>query len=79
MSTISLRLPESLHRKVKEMVQKDGLSMNQFINSAVAEKLSAYLTQDYLEERAKRGKRAKFFKVLQKVKNRKPEPEDTLD
>lgn len=78
MSTISLRLPESLHHKVKQMVQKDGLSINQFINSAVAEKISTYLTEDYLALRAKRGKRTKFLKVLRKVKSRKPDPEDAF-
>ena len=37
MSTLSLRLPESLHRRVKEMASQEGISINQFISTAVAE------------------------------------------
>lgn len=53
MSTISLRLPESLHQKVKETAKKEGISINQFISSAVSEKMSAFVTEDFLEKRAK--------------------------
>lgn len=67
MSTISLRLPESLHRRVRELAQRDDVSINQFIATALAEKLSAILTGEYLEERAKRGERRKFVRVLAKV------------
>ena len=54
MKTISLRLPDSIHKKVKEITSQDGISINQFIASATAEKLSAYLTDDYLKERTNR-------------------------
>lgn len=49
-----------------------------FINSAVAEKLSAYLTKDYLEERAARGDRASFEAVLEKIPAREPMEGDEL-
>ena len=51
MSTLSLRLPESLHKRLKEMAQREGISINQFISTAVAEKLSALMTVQYLQER----------------------------
>ncbi len=57
MSTISLRLPESLHKRVRQLAQKEDASINQFVTTALAEKLSALLTSEYLEERAKRGRR----------------------
>ena len=41
MSTISLRLPDSIHRKVKELAKKESISVNQMITVAVAEKVSA--------------------------------------
>lgn len=78
MSTLSLRLPESLHKKVRELTRKDRVSINQFINSAVAEKISTFLTRDYLEERAKRGSKTRFLSALRRVKNRKPESGDEL-
>jgi len=77
-SAISIRLPDSLHRKVKEVAQRDNVSINQMITLAVAEKLSALETEDYLGRRAQRGSRAKFQKVLKKIPNRKPETFDRL-
>lgn len=52
MSTLSVRLPDSLHEKLKELAEKEGVSMNQLITLAVSEKMSALLTVDYLKERA---------------------------
>jgi HicB family len=43
MSTLSLRLPESIHRSLKTMAEREGISINQRINSAVAEKWLAAL------------------------------------
>ena len=67
MTTLSLRLPDSYHSMLKEITLKDKSSINQFIVSAVAEKISALETQRYLEERAARGSRDKFLAVLAKV------------
>ena len=78
MSTISLRLPASLHKRVRELAQKEDVSINQFVTTALAEKLSALLTGEYLEERAKRGRRRKFTRALSKVKDAEPEERDRL-
>ena len=76
MSTLSLRLPESLHRRLSEVAEREGVSINQLINSAVAEKMSALMTADYLEARAKRASRRKFDAVLAKVADIEPEDVD---
>jgi len=73
MSTISLRLSESLHKRVRELAKREGISINQFVTTAVAEKLSALMTQEYLEARAKRGSRRKFDRALSKVADVEPE------
>jgi hypothetical protein len=73
MSTISLRLPESLHKSVRELARKEDISINQLITTALAEKLSALMTVEYLDERAKRGSRRKFERAMAKVRNVKPE------
>lgn len=78
MSAISLRLPESLHAKVRDIAQREGVSINQLISTAVAEKLSALLTQEYLEERACRGSRKKFDKALSRVRDVDPDSGDEL-
>lgn len=72
MSTISLRLPDSLHDRVRDLAARDNVSINQFIATALAEKMSAMMTVDYLEERAKRGDRSRFAAVLAKVRDIEP-------
>ncbi|MCJ8331021.1 MAG: toxin-antitoxin system HicB family antitoxin [Lentisphaeria bacterium] len=67
MSTISVRLPDSLHKRIKILSEKEHVSMNQLIALAVAEKISVLETEDYLSERAQRGNKKKFNNVLSKV------------
>lgn len=79
MSALSVRLPESLHRKLAEVAEREGISINQLINSAVAEKMSALMTEEYLEARAARGSRQKFDAVLAKVPDVEPEDTDHIE
>lgn len=76
MSTLSIRIPDSLHKRVKILASRDNISINQFIATALAEKLSALDTEQYLEERSKGGSREKYLNVLEKVKDREPEEFD---
>lgn len=78
MSTLSLRLPDSLHEAVRSLARHEGISINQFISTAVAEKMSALMTEDYLAERAKRGKKRAFLEAMGKVPNTEPADEDRL-
>lgn len=78
MTTLSLRLPEPLHKKLKELARREGVSINQLISTAVAEKVSALMTLDYLEARAARGSREKFDAVLAKVADLEPPDYDAL-
>jgi predicted transcriptional regulator len=78
MGALSLRLPESLHRKLGELAEREGVSINQLISSAVAEKMSALLTEEYLEARAKRASRKKFDAILAKVPDREPDAPDRV-
>jgi hypothetical protein len=78
MSAISLRLPESLHERAREVARRESVSVNQLITLALAEKLSALMTEDYLEMRARRGDRAKFEDAMSKVPDVEPEEYDRL-
>jgi hypothetical protein len=71
-STISLRLPESLHAQARILAEQEGISINQLIATSLAEKLAALLTHEYLEARATRGSEREFARVLRKVKDRPP-------
>jgi hypothetical protein len=78
MSTISLRLPESLHERVRELAQMENISINQLITLALAERVSALMTEEYLDKRAKRGDRRKFLRAMAKVADVEPEERDKL-
>ena len=78
MITISLRIPDSLHAYAKALAKEDGISVNQLITTALAEKMSALATETYLEERAKRGDRKAFENALASVADVEPEAEDRL-
>ncbi len=67
MSALSLRLPDSLHNRVKLLSLKDRISINQFVSSAVAEKVSALDTEEYIQKRAQRGSREKFVRAMSRV------------
>ncbi len=79
MSTLSLRLPESLHQNAKLFAQREGISVNQLAATALAEKLAALATEDYLAQRAKRASRSKFKSALAKVPDAPAMPGDELD
>ncbi len=78
MSTISLRLPHSLHDSARQLAAKESISINQLITLALAEKVSALMTEEYIGKRAKRGDRQKFRKAMAKVANVEPEEYDRL-
>ncbi len=78
MSTISLRLSETLHKQIRLLAKREQISINQLISTAVAEKLSALLTEEYLETRALKGDRVRFNNVLAKVKDLEPQDGDAL-
>ena len=78
MSTISLRLPDSLHESVRDLAKEDNISINQFVATALAEKMSALTTEKYLSERAERGSKKKFKTALSNVKDSEPSASDKL-
>ncbi len=78
MSTLSLRLPESLHKSAREIAEKEKISINQLITLALAEKIAALGAEDYLEIRAKRGSKEKFLKAMSKVAEVEPPDYDRL-
>lgn len=78
MSTLSLRLPASLHDKIRELSERDEVSINQFIATAVAEKAAALLTVEYLEARGRRGSQSQFDRILARVPDVPSIPGDEL-
>ena len=78
MSIVHVHIPDSLHKSLYDLANRDGISIDQFISTAIAEKLSALMTENYLKERAKRGSQLKYEAILAKVPDVEPEEYDKL-
>ena len=78
MTALSLRLPKSMYNRLREVAKAEGVSMNQFVTLAIAEKMATLSTLDYLEERSKRGSREKLLTILEKAPDVEPEDYDRL-
>ena len=64
MTALTVRLPNSVHQKIKELAERDNISVNQFIASAAAEKMASVLTLDHLKSEAAKGNRGDFDVLL---------------
>lgn len=76
MSALSLRLPDSLHHAAREAAQKDGISINQLIASALGEKLAALHTEEFLAQRGRGASEGDWDKVLAMIPDAPPEARD---
>jgi hypothetical protein len=79
-SNVALRLQASLLDEARRVSEAEGVALNQFINVAVAEKLSALRTEEYFRERANRGSIARAKRVLARAgRGNPPLPGDQLE
>ena len=78
MSIVQVQIPDSLHKSLSDLAGRDGISIDQFISTAISEKISALMTADYLKNRAGRGDRAKYEAILAKVPDVEPEEYDRI-
>jgi predicted transcriptional regulator len=78
MSAMTIRLPNSLQKNLKALADQENISMNQLIISAITEKVSSLMTEDYLQARAARANEAAFEDVLRKIPAREPDSTDRI-
>ena len=69
MTALTIRLPNSVHQKIKELAERNDISLNQFIATAAAEKKASAMTLYFPKAEAKNAKRSNFKKCLSKVPN----------
>jgi hypothetical protein len=77
-STYPLRLPRSVKAEVERRARQDGISVNQFVATAVAEKLAAMGTAEFFAERRERADFATFDRLMQRKGGEPPGPDDTM-
>ncbi len=64
MSTLTIELPESIARQLQECAAREGVTVEQLLSSAAAEKLSALMTVEHLRKRARHARREDFLAFL---------------
>jgi 23S rRNA G2445 N2-methylase RlmL len=78
MSNLNVQIPESLYKQIETLAAKENISLEQLVAIALSAQVSAWMTKDYIEEKAKRGSWDKFQQVLAKVPDVEPEDDDKL-
>lgn len=76
METISIRLPDTVYETIKDIGSKENITVDQFVTSAVIDKIDASDTDRYIENRALKGEISKFKAVLAKSPKAKPNEND---
>jgi hypothetical protein len=78
-STYPLRLPTSVKAEVVRRAKADGTSVNQFVATAVAEKLAAMNTAAFFAQRRERADFEAFDRILQREGGEPPRPDDVIE
>jgi hypothetical protein len=78
-STYPLRLPRSIKAAAENLARSEGISMNQFIATAVAEKLAVLSTADFFVKRAQRAKPDAIDKILNRQSGEPPRVGDEVE
>jgi hypothetical protein len=76
-TTYPLRLPASIRAEVEKLAKREGISVNQFIALAVAQKVSALNAATWFAERRSRADMKAFDKLMRRKGGEAPRPEDT--
>jgi hypothetical protein len=72
MSNYPLRLPEGLMDQARDLAQADGVSINQFLSTLIAERIGELKALQHVRARIARADRAKATAVLARVPDRPP-------
>lgn len=76
--TYALRLPQSLKTAVERLSREDGTSINQFVATAVAEKVAALETARFFQDRKARADFRAFDRIMKRRGGERPRPDDQL-
>jgi len=76
--TYPLRMPKSLKEAVERLSREDRTSINQFVTTAIAEKVSALQTARFFEDRKARADFKAFDKIMKRKGGKPPRAGDAL-
>lgn len=75
---LNTRIPDALYQQIETLANKEEIPVDQLITMALSAQISAWLTKEYLQEKAQKGSWDKFKQVLSKVSDQEPEDYDKL-
>lgn len=78
-SNYALNAPDSILAATRRAAKREGISLNQCINTALAEKVAALQAKEVFTQRAARADRARFLGVLERLSKEPPQPGDEMD
>ncbi|MGK7955938.1 MAG: hypothetical protein AB4063_11925 [Crocosphaera sp.] len=70
---LNTQIPDDLYQQIETLANKEQIPVDELITMALSAQISAWLTKDYLEEKAEKGSWYKFKHVLNKVPDQEPE------
>ena len=74
----ALNAPQSILAAARRAAKRDGVSLNQFINTALAEKVAVLEAEEVFTQPAARADKARFLDVLERLGGEAPRPGDEL-
>ncbi len=75
---LNTQIPDALYQQIETLANKEQIPVEQLITMALSAQISAWLTKEYLQEKAQKGSWDKFKQVLDKVSEQEPEEYDRL-
>nr|VFJ45755.1 MAG: hypothetical protein BECKFM1743A_GA0114220_100295 [Candidatus Kentron sp. FM]VFJ45956.1 MAG: hypothetical protein BECKFM1743C_GA0114222_100325 [Candidatus Kentron sp. FM]VFK07398.1 MAG: hypothetical protein BECKFM1743B_GA0114221_100405 [Candidatus Kentron sp. FM] len=76
MTQLNIEIPNRIYRGIRDLSEREHISLDRLVAQALGEKLSAVASEDYLARRAERGNRERFLAVLDKAPDIQPEEDD---
>jgi phage I-like protein len=67
MISINIALPDSISATAQRLAKLDGITLDQYVASALAEKSAVLMSQDYLKQRGAKANRAAYDAILDRV------------
>jgi hypothetical protein len=78
MSSITITLPDSLQRRLQEIAEKDGVTVDEFVSTIVSQRIAVGEAQSLVQARAARGSGKRLVELLDSAPDVDPEPGDEL-
>jgi hypothetical protein len=78
MSTMEIKIPESIRGRLERIAKADGVSIDSFVATVLSQRVAFEDINSYVQGRARRGSAAQLLELLDKAPDAEPEPSDRI-